>query len=748
MSELQNAYALIIGVGDDELDTVNDALDISEILIDETLAGYSKDNVILVTGKEATRQGILDGFKLLQNKTNKDSSVFIYYSGHGGFQAGQYFIQPYGMHDDMDEEEFKKAWVSAKDLKNNIKVLGSKRLIFFLDCCQAAGMTKGGLSIGDEVKNEIEKDNVKSKSAGQKFTKAEGLAHKIDDERGMSIISSCREEQESYQLGSDRNSMFTKCLLEVLKGEHKSVFEQPFITISEVTGFLQREVPKRMKVHNREQNPFVNLQNYDDFTICYVPQKIREEQALEVSTSNEVPTVKGKKEVVTVFRETDEATNLVLFVHGFSGEASDTFGIIPNLLAADSKMDGWDLKPLGYSQNVDPELGKDIWAGINDINKISDYLTTAIKYKFDKYDRIAIVAHSLGGLVAQKTILDLQKEFRNKISHLILFGTPSNGIDPELLNNVSHTKFKELSSEGAFISDLRVKWKNEFDNNYPFNLKVVAAIDDEYVNNSSCFKPFNEEHCETIQGTHLTIVKPSDKNNDCYNLILNTLTNTEFYNEFTNSEEINLTLGKYKVIVDKLLPALNSLDANGLKQLIFSLEGLDRKDEALKILNEHNIAKDNTDLMGLLAGRYKRSYLKTFNKTDGENALEYYKKSLGIAVSKENFNQVYYHAINLAFLSIVLEGNETLMIKYAKQALEATSNCRDNIWKFATIAEANMYIGDMTNAEEFYKKAAELAGIREKISIHTNAYIGYTNLMHSDNPNDSFIKLLKTHYLS
>ena len=135
------------------------------------------------------------------------------------------------------------------------------------------------------------------------------------------------------------------------------------------------------------------------------------------------------------------------------------------------------------------------------------------------------------------------------------------------------------------------------------------------------------------------MVKPEDKNNDCYNLILSTLTNTEFYNEFTNNEEINLALGKYDVIVKKLLPNVDSLDNNGLKQLIFSLEGLDRKEEALQILNGHPLAANNTDLMGLLAGRFKRSYLKTFDAKLAESALNYYSKSVEIAIKEENQNQ-------------------------------------------------------------------------------------------------------------
>ena len=41
------------------------------------------------------------------------------------------------------------------------------------------------------------------------------------------------------------------------------------------------------------------------------------------------------------------------------------------MLQSDSKFDGWAMKPLGYSHIVQPELGKDIWAGIFDIDKIA-----------------------------------------------------------------------------------------------------------------------------------------------------------------------------------------------------------------------------------------------------------------------------------------------------------------------------------------------------------------------------------------
>jgi pimeloyl-ACP methyl ester carboxylesterase len=737
MKRLKNAYALIIGVEDEKLNTLIDANGIYDILVDENLACYDPKNIIFVKGKESTRKNILDAFDKLQQITNEDSSVFLYYTGHGGFQLGEYFIQPYGMVN-TSVEAFKNTWVSAKELKEKLDGLKSKRLIFFLDCCHAAGMTKGGFF---NIKNDLQN---KSALVAKSSEIADGLGQKIDNERGVSIISSCREDQLSYQ-PTGQNSLFTKCLINVIKGKHKSSFEEPFIRIYEVSAYLQKEVPRIAKQGGKEQNPYVNLQLYDNFVLSYVPKEIRKN--LSIKQSDEI-TSKEIKEVVTSFRETENANNLLLFVHGFSGEAADTFGIIPELLMKDERMNGWDMKPLGYSPNVDPEFGKDIWGGIKDIDKISNYLAKSFKYKFDKYDRIAIVTHSLGGIIAQKAIVNLSEELRTKISHLVLFGTPNYGIETVQLTKLWNNKYKELSSTGDFIVSLRKQWDSIFKNQYPFKLKVVAATDDEYVNLASSFGAFPQKYCETVAGNHLSMVKPQDEFNDSYLLIINTLTNNEFYNKYTNKEEINIAMGKYDAVIKKLLPIANSLDINGLKQLVFSLEGTDRKEEALEIIAKHSLAKDNGDLLGILGGRYKRSYLLNYASEDGDRAFMYYKKGLELAVEENNLNQIYYQAINLAFLSIVFKSNETEMLKYAKQALEAANASRNNLWKYATIAEANLYLDNLSVAKEYYTKAAAMSGIREKISMHTNAYKAYTCLMDTDNSKDDFIQFLHTSFLT
>ncbi len=741
MGKLKNAYALLVGVGKDLPVTVKDAKAIHSILADKTMAGYLSENITLLTGRKATRKNILAAFDKLIATVDEDSSVMLFYSGHGGTYSDNSFLKeehwkpeaenqkyfhlcPY----DYDPVEYETTWIKAEEVKEKIQALKSRRLIFFLDCCHATGMVKGISLAGNEPK----------------LIQADGLAQNLDDGRGMSIISSCREDQESYIMEGDKNSLYTKCMLEVLQGENKTHFDEPYVRISEVVQYIFKKVPEG----SPHQNPYANLQIYDDFILSYVPKerfKISSEKTIDALVKDYKKPV---KELVTKFRETEKANSAILFIHGFSGEASGTFGNVPQFLMDNQKMDGWDMFPLGYSENVPPEMGKAVWASLSDLKRNSDYLVTSLKHKYSKYKRVAIVAHSLGGLVAQQAILDLPAEERNRISHLLLFGTPSGGLSEKGLQSLSQNSLKELGSGGAYIKSLRERWDKTFNNTYPFAFKTVAGTKDAFVPVDSSLEPFSKEYREMVEGNHFSMVNVDNEDNDSYQLIVQTLTNNTFLNKFSVPEEINIALGEYDAVIKNLLPKIDSLDAQGLERLILALEGADREKDAIDILQKHPLAKDNSNLLGVIGGRYKRKYLNTFSTEDRQKAIKYYKEALQIAETKDDYKQIYYPAINLAFLSL-LNDDQPAMNDFAKKAIAATEKDPFNsMWKLATLGEASLYLGDFEKAMEYYVKAAKMAGIREKISIYSNAFNAFTRLMGTDSEEEPFIKFLKVNFLS
>ncbi len=734
----------MIGVGHDLPESVKDAQAVYDILVNPKLAGYKKENITLLVEKQAVRKKILKAFKDLIAKTDENASVLIYYSGHGGTftdndliasrKTGEpekpesenkryYFLQP----NDCTIENFEKTWVLAQELRELISALKSNRIILFLDCCHAEGMTKAGTEIN-------------STELKQRLRNPEGLAQNIDDGKGMSFLTSCRAEEKSYILPGDTLSLFTTCLIEVLTGEHKTFFEEPFVRMTDVINYLMKKVPERKPT----QRPFVNIQMYDDFILSKLPKEKKHQ--LDTSTKIEPPITKPiEKEIVTNFRERKNAVNAVIFVHGFSGEAATTFNSLQNLIKEDPKMKGWDMFPLGYSENVAPQMGKGIWASAIDIERLADYLSASIKHKFNNYKRIAIVGHSLGGLAVQKSLMELDKNELDRISHVLLFGTPSNGINTT--TSKLDNRWADLQSDGVFIQSLKNNWQGKFPKAYPFALKIVAGTDDKDIPVSTIFDPFDVQYQVTLSGNHYSMVQPSSMENDTYRLLVDILTDNEFHNLYTNQEEINNLLGEYDAVVKKLFPSKETLNSKGLKQLLFALEGLDKNEDVMDILLNHPLSQENTDLMGIMGGRLKRKFIQSFSETDGKKAMEYYGKALDISTEKRDDEQIYYHAINLAFLSLVYKEDKNKMREYAEMAMAATEKVSiPSLWKNATVAEAAMYQGNFEKAKEFYSMAAEAAGIREKISIHTNAFIAYKSLM--DIEEDDFIKFLKIKFLT
>lgn len=72
---LDNSFALLIGIKDPELPSVRDATDIRDVLINN--AGYSPENVFLLTNEKATKEGVLSGFDNLINRIDEESKVLL-----------------------------------------------------------------------------------------------------------------------------------------------------------------------------------------------------------------------------------------------------------------------------------------------------------------------------------------------------------------------------------------------------------------------------------------------------------------------------------------------------------------------------------------------------------------------------------------------------------------------------------------------------------------------------------------------
>jgi hypothetical protein len=77
------------------------------------------------------------------------------------------------------------------------------------------------------------------------------------------------------------------------------------------------------------------------------------------------------------------------------------------------------------------------------------------------------------------------------------------------------------------------------------------------------------------------------------------------------------------------------------------------------------------------------------------------------ALATNNHQQIYYHAINVAFLNFVAFDNPERAIDMAALALRHCEKSPRDIWNLATQAEANLYLGHRDRALELYRQLPE-----------------------------------------
>ncbi|MFP4346348.1 MAG: caspase domain-containing protein, partial [Anaerolineales bacterium] len=96
----ESGHALIIGVGADLPNTVDDAQGLATILQDKERCAYPPQQVQLLTGPEATRDAVLAVLDALAQRADEESTVVVYFSGHGYTISTSmddiYFLMPYG----------------------------------------------------------------------------------------------------------------------------------------------------------------------------------------------------------------------------------------------------------------------------------------------------------------------------------------------------------------------------------------------------------------------------------------------------------------------------------------------------------------------------------------------------------------------------------------------------------------------------------------------------------------------------
>ncbi len=140
-----DAYAIVVGA--EKYNTLPEARfaerDAKAMAAHLVAMGYPQRNVVLLTGAQATKTGMLKNLEAwLPNNANERSTVFFYFSGHGAPDANT--AQAYLVPVDGDPQYLEETAYPIKRLYEKLSALKAKRVLVALDSCFSGA---GGRSV-------------------------------------------------------------------------------------------------------------------------------------------------------------------------------------------------------------------------------------------------------------------------------------------------------------------------------------------------------------------------------------------------------------------------------------------------------------------------------------------------------------------------------------------------------------------------------------------------------------------------
>ena len=239
MKSNKNAYAIVIGIENyrqklPKADfAVADAETVTKYLT--KVMGYPEENIVTLTNEHATKSDFEKYFeKWLSNNAEKDSTVFIYYSGHGAPnpKSGDAYLVPY----DGDPSFIEQTGYSLKRLYESLNKLQAIEIIVALDSCFSGGGGRSVLAKG-----------------------ARPLVMNLQDNmvlsKNMTVLSASSGEQISSTYDEKGHGLFTYFLLKGIKNEDV-VKQDGTINMDDLFSYIKPQVERiARKQYNNEQTP-------------------------------------------------------------------------------------------------------------------------------------------------------------------------------------------------------------------------------------------------------------------------------------------------------------------------------------------------------------------------------------------------------------------------------------------------------------------------------------------------------------
>lgn len=277
--------------------------------------------------------------------------------------------------------------------------------------------------------------------------------------------------------------------------------------------------------------------------------------------------------------------SLILFVHGFTGGIKTWMGDnrIPDYLLKDLEIfNNFDLDYFEYYTKFLDKIDKAHWLASFlpffkkrkfkknlSIDDIKDILFSHIDVKFNEYQNIVIIAHSMGGLISKAVILKLIEENRNKINLFISLAVPHNGSNLANIGGLllSNPNIEDLAPLSNIIDTVNRDWIGIRNKNLiPRTIYFQGKNDNIVPNNSSSGYDPREKGKEYdiiyTDDDHFSILQPENEKSILIVSIKNELLNSlkkKHDNQPISEEGLKNLVKKIGEKLELQVPSFNDL---------------------------------------------------------------------------------------------------------------------------------------------------------------------------------------------
>jgi hypothetical protein len=190
----------------------NDVADLDHLLRDESLGGFTATSVLA----NRPHHEVLRTINTVLKRAERDDLVLIYYSGHGKLdEAGHLYLATA----DTTAEVLESTAVPVSRIRELVSLSHCTKSVLILDCCFAGAVEKAFLrgSVDDQLKI-------------------------VSQGRGTYIMTAATGIQTAQEKEGDRNGVFTKHLLNGIRGGAADEDGDGYISAGELYNYVHREV--------------------------------------------------------------------------------------------------------------------------------------------------------------------------------------------------------------------------------------------------------------------------------------------------------------------------------------------------------------------------------------------------------------------------------------------------------------------------------------------------------------------------